>query len=198
MKPYSESCAQNRDPILKVLQQELQQATHLLEIGSGTGQHSVYFAGAFPHMIWQTSELAENIPGIIHWHQDCDAPNLPAPIVLDADKGPWPETRFDAIFSANTAHIMGWPQVEKMFVGVGQCLQMGGSFLLYGPFNYGGKYTSESNARFDQWLQQRDPQSKIRHMEEVQELGLQQGLILVKDHEMPANNRILQWRKAAL
>ena len=198
MKPYSESCIQNREPILEILREVLATATHLLEIGSGTGQHSVYFAPKLTHLIWQTSELLENIPGILAWHHECPADNLPRPIFLDVEIGPWTAQKFDAIFSANTVHIMGWPQVVKLFAGIGMVLQNGGVFCLYGPFNYGGQYTSESNARFDQWLKQRDPASGIRDLDDLRKLGLLHGLMLEEDHAMPANNRILQWRKQGL
>lgn len=195
MKPYSESCDQNREPILNVLRQALATTQHLLEIGSGTGQHSVYFANEFAHLVWQTSELPENIPGILAWHREFPADNLPRPISLDVETGPWPAQKYDAIFSANTVHIMGWPQVVKMFAGIGTGLQEDGVFCLYGPFNYGGKYSSASNARFDQWLKQRDPASGIRDFADLRKLGLLHGLMFEEDHEMPANNRILQWRK---
>lgn len=197
MKPYSESCEQNRQPILEILKQEISQRRRLLEIGSGTGQHAVYLAGEFPQLTWQTSEVAAMHEGIQAWLGDDIAPsNVLPPVNLDVCRDPWPETRYDAVFSANTVHIISWPQVECLFSGVGNVLDTGGVFCLYGPFNYGGCYTSESNARFDQWLKQRDPLSGIRDFEVLNELAESAGLKLKKDYEMPANNRILTWLKA--
>jgi len=173
MKPYSESCEQNREPILQVLRAELSKHTRLLEIGSGTGQHAVYFASEFPAMKWQTSDVATYHVGIHAWIDDSEADNILPPITLDVHCDPWPNTSFDAVFSANTVHIMAWPEVKSLFEGIGKVLEAGGLFLLYGPFNYNGRFTSESNARFEKWLQARDPESG----------------------GMPSNNRILVWMK---
>jgi SAM-dependent methyltransferase len=197
MKPYSESCEQNREPILDVLKQELGNRHRLLEIGSGTGQHAVYLAGEFPDMVWQTSEVPAIHAGIHAWLGEDSAPaNVLPPLSLDVCSDAWPETQYDAVFSANTVHIISWPQVQCLFRGVGQVLEPGGVFCLYGPFNYNGHYTSESNARFDVWLKQRDPLSGIRDFEELNRLAEEAGLALKEDYEMPANNRILVWLKA--
>ncbi|TCK17915.1 uncharacterized protein DUF938 [Thiogranum longum] len=197
MKPYSESCDQNRESILEVLKQEIYGRRHLLEIGSGTGQHAVYLAGEFPDLVWQTSEVPAMHEGIHAWlAEDTAPPNILAPVCLDVCKDAWPETKYDAVFSANTAHIISWPQVQCLFSGAGEVLEQGGVFCLYGPFNYNGRYTSESNARFDQWLKQRDPLSAVRDFEALNELAGTAGLELKRDYEMPANNRILTWLKA--
>lgn len=195
MKPYSESCEQNRAPILEVLQIELDGRQRLLEIGSGTGQHAVYFAPEFPGLSWQTSDVAAMHAGIRAWLQDAGAANLLPPLALEVCRDSWPPTRFDAVYSANTAHIMGAPEVECLFAGVGRVLEPGGVFCLYGPFNYAGSYTSDSNARFDQWLQARDPASGIKDFETLQALAEQAGMTLKKDYAMPANNRTLVWSK---
>lgn len=195
MKPYSESCEQNRAPILEVLQIELDGRQRLLEIGSGTGQHAVYFAPEFPGLSWQTSDVAAMHAGIRAWLQDAGAANLLPPLALEVCRDSWPPTRFDAVYSANTAHIMGAPEVECLFAGVGRVLERGGVFCLYGPFNYAGSYTSDSNARFDQWLQARDPASGIKDFETLQALAEQAGMTLKKDYAMPANNRTLVWSK---
>lgn len=197
MKPYAESCEQNRDPILAVLHPLLQECRLLLEIGSGTGQHAVYFTPHLPHLTWQTSDLAENHAAIRAWLDEEGPANALPPLELDVRQGPWPGQRYDAVFSANTAHIMGWPAVQALFAGVGGVLAARGLFILYGPFNYGGHYTSESNARFDQWLKGRDPHSAIRNFEDLDALAQAAGLELVADIEMPANNRTLVWRKRA-
>jgi cyclopropane fatty-acyl-phospholipid synthase-like methyltransferase len=195
MKPYSESCEQNRAPILQVLKQYLSQRQRILEIGSGTGQHAVYFAAEFPHAEWITSDLRGNHAGIRQWLMEAGLPNIRGPLTLDVDQMNWPVDQVDAVFSANTAHIMRWLSVKNMIAGVGRVLTSGGEFCLYGPFNYHGTYTSESNAQFDMWLKQRDPYSGIRHCEALQDLAADAGLTLVQDHAMPANNRTLVWRK---
>lgn len=193
-KPYSESCDQNRDPILGVIQPLLQDVTALLEIGSGTGQHAVYFASRLPHLIWQSSDCAEYLPGIRSWLDEAALPNTPAPLELDVTR-PWPELKVDAVFSANTTHIMHWPMVEALFAGLGHCLPVGGKFLLYGPFNYQGRYSSESNACFDRWLKARDPHSAIRDFEALDRLASAAGLRFVEKYTLPANNQILYWCK---
>lgn len=195
MKPYAESCEQNRIPILEVLRPLVRDCRHLLEIGSGTGQHAVYFGSDLPHLIWQTSDVAENHAAIHAWLDDEGPGNVLHPLLLDVLADPWPEQRYDAVFSANTVHIMGWEAVVELFAGVGRVLAPQGVLILYGPFNYGGRYTSESNARFDQWLKGRDPQSGIRNFEELDALAQAAGMVLVEDIEMPVNNRTLVWRK---
>ena len=195
-KPYSEACEQNRAPILAVIRPLFSQAGRLLEIGSGTGQHAVYFAADMHHLVWQTSDRIENHAGILRWMQDEGTDNVRPPLALDVLKNEWPQPGFDAVFSANTAHIMGEKAVEAMFRGVARILGKGGLFALYGPFNYRGEYTSDSNRRFDQWLKQRDPQSGIKDFEVLDHLARELGLALESDHEMPVNNRILVWRMA--
>jgi cyclopropane fatty-acyl-phospholipid synthase-like methyltransferase len=195
MKPYSESCDQNREPILAVIQPLLRNCRSLLEIGSGTGQHAVYFAERLPHLVWYTSDRIEYHAGIEMWLQEAGQANTRAPLELDVSTSEWPRRTFDAVFSANTAHIMHRPDVEAMFTGISSVLSSGGQLLLYGPFNYDNRYTSDSNARFDQWLQSRDPASGIKNFEDLDRLAQQAGMILQNDFEMPANNRILYWEK---
>lgn len=195
MKPYSESCEQNREPILAVLTPHLQQAQSLLEIGSGTGQHAVYFSPEFPELSWQTSDRVENHSGILAWLAEAGDSSIQPPLALDVSSSNWPDANYDAVYSANTAHIMHWTDVEAMFAGVGKVLNDNGVFMLYGPFNYNGQYTSQSNAGFDQWLKQGDPLRAIRDFEAVQALAEKAGLTLIEDNPMPANNRTLVWRK---
>jgi cyclopropane fatty-acyl-phospholipid synthase-like methyltransferase len=195
MKPFSESCEQNKQPILEILRKEFANAQRVLEIGSGTGQHAVYFAAEFPHLTWQTSDVAEYHPGILAWQADAKLKNIQSPLILNVAENSWPDTQYDAVFSANTVHIMGWPEVEAMFAGIGSILELKGRFCLYGPFNYGGKFTSESNARFDQWLKARDPRSGVRNFEDLDCLANAAGMRLAQDYAMPANNRILVWLK---
>ena len=195
MKPYSESCDQNKLPILQVLQIEFALARSVLEIGSGTGQHAVFFGAQFPNIVWQTSDRQEYHQGIEQWLADCNLDNVLPPLELDVALAHWPRDTFDAVFSANTAHIMSSPEVEHMFRGIGKVLKSGGCFCLYGPFNYHGEYTSDSNAGFDQWLKQRDSNSGIKDIDTLIQWAEQSGFRLRKDYEMPANNRILAWEK---
>lgn len=194
-KPYSESCDQNREPILAILREVFADRQQVLELGSGTGQHAVYFAQHLPHLVWHTSDLPGNHPGIKMWLDEACLENVHPPIAIDVSDTTWPTSSADAIFSANAVHIMSWPHVEKMFAGIGHVLQAGGKTCLYGPFNYGGKFTSDSNARFDKWLKQRDPVSGIRDFEAVDRLANAHGLSLVNDFSMPANNRLLFWQR---
>lgn len=195
MKPYAESCDQNRDPILAVIEPQLRTCSSVLEIGSGTGQHAVYFARRMPHLLWLPSDLEEHHPGIELWRQESGLDNVPPPLRLDVSQLQWPPLKADAVFSANTLHILHWPQVQAMFRGVGQLLSPGGLLLVYGPFNYQGAYTSESNAHFDRWLKARDPASGVRDFEAVDGLAEQASMALSGDFPMPANNRMLCWRR---
>lgn len=185
MKPFSEAGERNREPILAVLKKALSRSKSVLEIGSGTGQHAAYFSPELPHLVWQASDRAENLADIRQWVAD--------PVELDVDK-PFPKVDADAIFTANTCHIMSWPQVERMFAGIGGMASVK-TLCLYGPFNYGGKHTSDSNARFDAMLRGRDPASGIRDAEAISALAGKSGFRLAEDHAMPANNRLLVFRR---
>jgi len=193
--PFAESCEQNKQVILDVLRKEFADVSDVLEIGSGTGQHAVHFARYLPHLNWQCSDRAENIPGINAWLGEAGLTNTPTPLTLDVLHDTWPSYPYPALFSANAVHIMPWQAVEAMFAGMQACLAETAVVCLYGPFNYNGSYTSDSNARFDQWLKQRNLQSGIRDFEKLDALARLAGLSLQHDYEMPANNRILAWRK---
>jgi len=198
-KPFSESSEQNKDPILTILRKEFLNTGRVLEIGSGTGQHAVYFAEHMPTLTWYTSDVIDNHSGIHAWLNESLLENVMAPLELDVSTAQWDKLdAFDGIFSANTAHIMHWQNLIDMFSGLEQSLLTDGKLCLYGPFNYNGQYTSQSNARFDQWLKARDPESGIRDFEKVNDLALGAGMQFVKDYEMPVNNRILVWRKKSL
>ncbi|HJX58822.1 MAG TPA: DUF938 domain-containing protein [Thiobacillus sp.] len=194
-KPFSESCVQNREPILAVLREVFADCRQVLEIGSGTGQHAVYFGAGLPHLVWQSADVPPHHAGIRAWLDEAALPNVRPPIALDVSQPGWRSGRYDAVFSANTLHIMGWPEVEAFFEGVGEVLEAGGVLAVYGPFNTNGAYTSESNARFDAWLKARDPASGVRDFEAVDALARAQGLVLRQDIAMPANNRTLVWRR---
>ena len=202
-KPYSEACDQNKAPILAVIRPLFRDATRVLEIGSGTGQHAAHFAAALPWLVWQASDIPAHLPGIRLWIDEAALPNLPPPLTLDVT-GSWPDGReapeageapFDAVFSANTAHIMGLPEVEAMFRGVGRLLAPGRPFALYGPFAYGGQHTSDSNASFDAWLRARDPRMGVRDKHHLDRLAAACGLMPEDDLPMPVNNRTLIYRK---
>ncbi len=194
-KSFAESCVQNREPIIAVLRDVFADRRRVLEIGSGTGQHAVYFAPELPHLVWQTADVAQHHAGIRAWLDEAALPNVLPPLALDVNQPDWPGERYDAVFSANTLHIMGWPEVEKFFAGVGAVLEPDGVLAVYGPFNYNGAFTSDSNARFDAWLKSRDPASGVRDFEAVDALARAQGLALQQDVAMPANNRTLVWRR---
>jgi hypothetical protein len=195
VKHYAESCEQNRDPILAVLREVLADRQQVLEIASGTGQHAVYFGAALPHLSWQTSELEANHGSIHAWLDEARLPNLLPPVLLDVNATDWLLPPVDAIFNANTVHIVSWLAVQRMFEGIGRTLASGGFLCLYGPFNYGGQFTSESNARFDVWLKNRDQESGVRDFEAIDRLAVAQGMTLLRDIPMPANNRTLVWQK---
>jgi cyclopropane fatty-acyl-phospholipid synthase-like methyltransferase len=193
-RPRSPSSDRNQEPILAVLRRHFTDRRKVLEIGSGTGQHAAYFAAALPQLTWQASDVAENLPGIRLWLQDAHLPNLPAPLALDVNSR-WPAARYDAAFSANTLHIMGWPEVQKLFAGLDSALAADAMLAIYGPFNYLGRFTSDSNAAFDKSLKLRSPAMGIRDFEAVDELARSIGLELLEDCAMPANNRTLIWRR---
>ena len=195
MRKYSEACEQNKGPILDILVDVYKDCQNVLEIGSGTGQHAVYFAANLPHLIWQPSELAENLSSIQAWIEFDKVKNIKAPIELDVCKRPWPITQTQAIFSANCFHIMSWELVEHFFKGTGEVLSNDGILYVYGPFSYRGKHTSQSNEEFDDYLRRRDPLSGVRDFVDVDGLAKLQSLDLIQDFAMPVNNRSLVWQK---
>jgi cyclopropane fatty-acyl-phospholipid synthase-like methyltransferase len=194
-RPFSESCERNKEPILAVLRDVFERPGTVLEIGSGTGQHAVHFARAMPELVWQTSDLPVNLNAIRAWQEEANLPNLLPPLSLDVG-GIWPTKQFDYVFSANTLHIISWTEVVLFFSCVSTILKPGARLAVYGPFSYGGKYTSDSNARFDEWLKNRDPHSGIRNFEYVDTLAQSAGLSLLTDIAMPANNHTLVWELA--
>ncbi len=194
MKSYSESCEKNKTPILAVLKEIFAERKRVLEIASDTGQHAVYFGRELPHLIWQTSELAQHHASIQAWLDEAQLPNVLAPLSADVNDARWPVEPADAIFNANTVHIISWPEVELLFAHIERIIVPGGCVCFYGPYNYGGHFTSESNARFDAWLKSRNPNSGVRDFEAVNRLAESHGLELLRDIAMPSNNRILVWR----
>ena len=195
MKQFAPACERNQDAIHTVLREILPSVGTVLEVGSGTGQHAVYFGAELPHLVWQTADVPPHHPGIRAWLEEAALPNVLPPLALDANDTAWHSGRYDAVFSANTLHIMSWPEVELFFAGVGEVLEPGGVLAVYGPFNINGAFTSDSNARFDAWLKARDPASGVRDFEAVDALARARGLLLLHDIAMPANNRMLMWRR---
>jgi cyclopropane fatty-acyl-phospholipid synthase-like methyltransferase len=193
----SEAAERNKAPILAKLTKEFAQARHILEIGSGTGQHALYFAAHLPHLSWQPTDTGEYLPVLRERVRLEGGVNLRAAIELDVRADPWPVEAADGIFSANTLHIMSWSSVQEFFRGAGSVLGNPGVLCVYGPFRYGGRYTSESNAVFDDYLRNRDPESGIRDFEALEGLARQRGLELAADHAMPANNQLLVWKRNA-
>jgi len=194
-KPYSESCDQNKDPILSVISPLFSSCSNILEIGSGTGQHAVYFANNMPHLTWHTSDCLPYLEGMNMWLADAGLDNLAPPFELNVTSSPWPDFAIDAVFTANSIHIMHQQDAVNLMSGVGDLLKPDGSLVIYGPFNYNGSYSSASNASFDVWLKARDPLSGIKHFEEIERLANNNGMRLVNDYEMPVNNRILHFIK---
>jgi len=193
-RPRAPAVARNREPILDILRHEFADSACVLEIGSGTGEHAVFLGRAMPWLQWQTSDRIENHAGINAWLEHERLPNVSAPLVLDVSGDPDPSGDFDAVFSANTAHIMSIGQVEAMFGLVGRVLHGGGTFCLYGPFRLSGVFTGEGNVRFDASLRRQDPDMGIREIDELDRLARAAGMHRESLHEMPANNHVAVWR----
>ncbi len=207
-KPCSPACERNREPILAVLREVFADRRRVLEIGSGTGQHAVHFAAALPWLTWQCTERSGQLAGMRAWLDEAGLSNAPPPLALDVaqdwrtaltptlprerERG---EVEFDAAFSANTLHIMAWPEVQALFAGLDTALADDAAVVIYGPFNRDGAYTSDSNREFDAMLRARDPASGLRDLEAVDGLARAIGLRLCADVVMPAHNRCLVWRR---
>ncbi|GIU54142.1 MULTISPECIES: class I SAM-dependent methyltransferase [Shewanella] len=196
--PFSQACENNKEPILAELKNIFSDSQQVLEIGSGTGQHSVHFAANLPHLTWQASDQNSYLTHLNARIELVGSPNLLPAFGLDVTLD-WPTSRIspmlDGLFSANTLHIMSKAMVEAFFNGLGQALSTTANVVIYGPFNYQGQFSSDSNASFDQWLKQNNPESGIRDIEWVIKLAQEQGLRLESDIEMPANNRLLHFRR---
>ena len=192
MRKFSQACEQNKEPILNILKQVFKNNKKILEIGSGTGQHAAYFSRHLPHIIWQPSDLKEYHSSIESWMEE-DITNIEKPIELDISQHPWPSVFVDGIFVANVFHIISWEVITHFFLGVGEILNKNGVVLIYGPFSYAGKHTSQSNEDFDRYLKQRDPLSGVRDIVDLDNLAQSVGLKLIEDYPMPVNNRCLVW-----
>ena len=194
MLNYSEACERNKQPISDKLSAYLVSQNSILEVGSGSGQHALFLCDHHNHLQWQPSDQDQYLDALrINIEQYASSGVLP-PIELDV-RQPWPNSLYDAVFTANTLHIMSWNEVESFFEGAGSVLPKHGCLFVYGPFRYQNAYTSPSNAQFNHWLKARDPNSGIRDFEAVDRLAREQGLSLVDDFSMPANNQLLIWRR---
>ena len=192
--PYSQACENNREPILAALREAFADTADVLEIGAGTGQHATAFAPAMPWLRWRATEHPDALPVLLPRCRSFPAPNLLEPLPLDVCEQPWPLPVPDGVFTANTLHIMPWTATEALFAALAAA-PAGTRLAIYGPFNYGGRHSSDSNARFDEWLAARSPHSAIRDFEAVEALAAAAGFGLAADHAMPANNRLLLWRR---
>ena len=199
-KQFSAACERNREPILETLKKVFADRKHVVEIGSGTGQHAVFFGAALPQLMWQTGDLQQNHPGIHAWLQAAELQNVLPPIVLNMSIADWDadllDTGIDAVFTANTCHIMAWTEVEKMFAGVARLLHSGGKLCVYGPFNYNGQFTSSGNAQFDASLRAQASHMGIRDIEAMRTLACTHGFLIQADHALLANNRLLVWQRS--
>ncbi len=194
-KPFSQASENNKNPILQIIRRVFIRSETVWEIGSGTGQHACFFASQLPHLFWQPTDRTENLPGINLWLTEAKLDNIKPPLALDVNDPVWPCANIEAIFTANTLHIMSAAEMEILFQKLAIYLAANATMCIYGPFNYGGQFTSDSNARFDNWLKQQNPLSGIRDFEQVCDLASAIGLTLIDDHEMPANNRLLIFQR---
>jgi len=194
--PFSQACENNKGPILEILKRVFDRPARVLEIGTGTAQHAVHFAASLPHLHWQPSDQ-------IDWHEQGaerlrrhQSANMASLIELDVRNDlHWRTLQADHAYSANTAHFMAWESVECMFAGIGSVLPTSGCFVLYGPFNENGRYTSESNEAFDAFLRERDPSFGIRDIRQLESLAETNRMTLHQRHTMPANNQILVFKR---
>lgn len=199
-KPFSQACENNKRFILDRINDKFVQGGTVLEIGSRTAQHVTFFAQMMPQVRWLPSDIPENMATLVGCLDGQPGDNIAAPIALDVTQNPWPLNRasVDGVFSANTLHIMPLSAVECFFHGVGRVLRPGGTLCVYGPFKYGGEFTTTSNAQFDASLRSNHPASGLRDIEQVAALADAQNMELLVDHDMPANNQLLIWQRRAL
>jgi len=194
-KPFAEAAEQNKDPILQVIKKELEAGQTVLELGSGTGQHAVWFASQISGITWQPTDLAPNLAGIQQWVDESALPNVATPLALDVGVLPWPVKAADACYSCNTFHIVSTENVEAIFTGAAQVLSPDGKLIVYGPFSHAGKHQSESNERFDRHLRASDINAGVRDLYDLNLLAVQQGFREARIIPMPVNNQIAIWER---
>ena len=195
MLNYSQASENNKQAILSLLHDILADTVDVLEIGSGSGQHALFFSQHLPNLNWQATELSDGITALEENIKQYAPDNVLKPVELDVCKHPWNVSKSAAIYTANTLHIMPWASVAEFFIGVGKNLNPQGLLCIYGPFKYKGEFTTQSNADFDQWLKRSNPMSGIRDFEKISELALGQGMSLVNDFPMPANNQLIIFKR---
>lgn len=199
MSPHSAgsgAAERNKRPIFDALFDWLADARQVLEIGAGDATHARYAGERLPGVIWQTSEAPGHYRRLVAALADHHAHRLPAPVVLDV-RGAWPVQTFDAVYAANVAHIMDWAAVQALFAGAAAHLAPGGLLCLYGPFLEAGVTPAVGNAEFDAALRARDPAMGLRELGALDAVAASCAMPRVADIPMPANNRLLIWRKGA-
>jgi len=195
MKQHAPATERNRDAIRDVLARELPTTGTVLEIASGTGQHAVAFAQAFPAIRWQPSDPdPTSLASIAAWRDEAAVPNLLAPLLLDVTQVPWPVGEADAIVCINMVHIAPWEAALALFAGAGRVLSQDGLLYLYGPYRFDGT-TAPSNENFDRSLRSRDPRWGVRDVRELGAAAAEHGLIMRGAVAMPANNHSLLFRR---
>lgn len=199
--PFSPAAERNKQPILDVLRQILPKQGCALEVASGTGQHTAWFATALPQWVWQPSEAnADALPGLAVRMLEAGLSNVRAPLLLDVMEPQWPvtcATPFDAIYCANMLHISPWATCAALMQGSARHLTPKGSLVLYGPFIEGDIPTAPGNLAFDESLRSQNPAWGLRQRADVEHEAQRAGLVLRERHAMPANNLILVFARAA-
>ncbi len=196
MQGYSPAADNNKAAILSVLTNYFAEGDHVLEVGSGSGQHAIHMSAALPQIRWQPSDRAITLAALSANIREYGTPNVQQPIELDLAKLPPALPRgVQCIYAANVMHIVSEPLGATLIKLAAQSLLKDGYLVLYGPYRYGGKFTTESNKDFDGWLKDRDSSSGVRDFEWVEKLANESGLTLIKDHAMPANNQCLVYKK---
>lgn len=197
MKRHAPAAERNREPIAQVLAGVLPPSGLVLEVGSGTGQHVVWFAQRLPELTWQPSDVdADALASIVAWTGAAGIGNVRPPIVLDAAAPAWPIAAADAVVCSNMIHIAPWAAAVGLFRGAGRILPPGGVLCTYGPYRFHGRFTAPSNAEFDASLRARDPAWGVRDVDDLEAVAAEHGLALVDTVAMPANNHVLVWRRS--
>ena len=189
--PFSQACENNKNSILKVLKEYIADQDSLLEIASGTGQHGEFFAKSFPNLLWQTSDLPGAVDDLNLRISEANLQNLPLALTLNVNDSNWNVKKYELLFTANSLHIMSEKSVENFFSRIPNVLQQSALVFIYGPFKYDGKFTTKSNAEFDEWLKEKDLRSGVRDFEDINKLAVNVGLSLAADVQMPSNNQLL-------
>jgi SAM-dependent methyltransferase len=191
----------NHEPIWAALKKYLTgKSGEVLEAGSGTGQHVVFFAKSMPDIVWWPSDFNEqHLKSIAAWRAHAALANIRPPQRIDLSDPAWRAELPDgtalqpllALFCANVIHIAPWRVAEGLLAGAGRYLRSDGLLFLYGPFKRDGKHTALSNAVFDSSLREGNPEWGVRDITDLEKLASSAGLMLRETVDMPANNMIL-------